>query len=525
MNPKLFAAQREKTADTTNLAGGAAYSLPAKHALAQFALTGTLSDTYYADAKLQLGSMLDLLSHPDVDGEFVAKCAVHARQEGYMKDTPSFLVAWLAFNAPEHLAGAFWKVVDNGRMVRNVVQVCRSGVFGRRTIPRPLRRLINQWLLNVSDYVLMKAVPGQNPSIADVIKMTHPKPQRDSSRAAMLEWMIGKSRHAADLPNLVKELEKFRNNFETAEFTGLPQGIPFQLVDSLPLKTEHWAKLAADGGWHFTRMNLNTFLRHEVFKKFPKMEQTIAEKLADKEVIKKARVFPYQLLSAFKNTSEAPHDVREALQTAMEYAVDNVPVFEGKAIILVDCSGSMQCSITGLGRSHVSEVTCVDVAALFASAFLRHNPKTVILPFDSDVRKLDVPLNPRDSVMTNAQRLSIRGGATALGNALEWVNKEQMKADAIIVISDYESWADHGYYSGGTKPSAEWRKFHNRNKGSKFICIDLTPGEAVQIEDRPNSINVGGFSDNVWTLVSDFLNDRLSPEHMVGRIEEVELAT
>jgi 60 kDa SS-A/Ro ribonucleoprotein len=40
--------------NATNEAGGAAYALSAKHALAQFAATGTLNGTFYASAEDQL---------------------------------------------------------------------------------------------------------------------------------------------------------------------------------------------------------------------------------------------------------------------------------------------------------------------------------------------------------------------------------------------------------------------------------------------------------------------------------------
>jgi 60 kDa SS-A/Ro ribonucleoprotein len=49
---------------------------------------------------------------------------------------------------------------------------------------------------------------------------------------------------------------------------------------------------------------LNTFARHEVFK-VGGMAQRIAERLRDPAAIRRARVFPYQLLSAYFMTGEA----------------------------------------------------------------------------------------------------------------------------------------------------------------------------------------------------------------------------
>jgi len=45
-----------------------------------------------------------------------------------------------------------------------------------------------------------------------------------------------------------------------------------------------------------------------------------------------ARVFPYQLLTAYANCDpQVPRIVRDALQDAMELAVANVPVIEARS--------------------------------------------------------------------------------------------------------------------------------------------------------------------------------------------------
>jgi len=60
--------------DTVNLAGGKAYSLPDKHALAQMVTTGCLNSTYYASAEQQLDTVLKLCKK--VDPAFIAKAAI-----------------------------------------------------------------------------------------------------------------------------------------------------------------------------------------------------------------------------------------------------------------------------------------------------------------------------------------------------------------------------------------------------------------------------------------------------------------
>jgi 60 kDa SS-A/Ro ribonucleoprotein len=44
-----------------------------------------------------------------------------------------------------------------------------------------------------------------------------------------------------------------------------------------------------------------------------------------------------------------------------------------------------------------------------------------------------------------------------------------------------------------------------------------------QAKERADILNVGGFSDQVFTLVSEFAGGTLDAEHWVGVIEKVEL--
>src|SRR6202042_3508314 len=98
---------------------------------------------------------------------------------------------------------------------------------------------------------------------------------------------------SADLPELVKQYEAFKSG----ETKNLPD-VPFQMLTSLELSEDDWKIIAANAPWQMTRMNLNTFARHGVFKDAT-VTKLIADRLRDKQLISKARVFPYQLMVAY----------------------------------------------------------------------------------------------------------------------------------------------------------------------------------------------------------------------------------
>jgi 60 kDa SS-A/Ro ribonucleoprotein len=69
----------------------------------------------------------------------------------------------------------------------------------------------------------------------------------------------------------------------------------------------------------------------------------------------------------------------------------------------------------------------------------------------------------------------------------------------------------------------EWNAFKGRNPSSRLVCIDAQPYATTQAQEREDILNVGGFSDQVFEVISEFARGRLNAEHWVGRIESVTL--
>jgi len=504
-------------ADTVNEAGGAAYKLTPKAALAQYAATGCFSNTFYADAGEQLDKVLELAR--ELDAEFVAKVAIYARTTGFMKDMPALLAAILSTMDKELFEKVFPRVIDNGKMLRNFVQIMRSGAVGRKSLGSLPKRMVREWFETRKAEAIFKQSIGQSPSFADVLKMVHPKP-KDAEKEALYGYFIGRDIDADKLPEIVKAFEKFKSG----DSTEVP-AVPFQMLTALPISTREWTEIARHAPWQMTRMNLNTFQRHGVFKS-AEMVEIIADRLRNREAVKRAKVFPYQLLSAYSAASanpEIPRAVTEALQDAMEIATANVPEINGKVYIFPDVSGSMSSAVTGYRKGSTSTVRCIDVAGLVASSILRRNPTAEVLPFETGV--VDIALNPRDSVMTNAQKLAmIGGGGTNCSAPLRQLNAAKSNGDLIVYVSDNESWMDSNRsYNSGTETMKQWNEFKSRNPQAKLVCIDIQPYAHTQASTRADILNVGGFSDQVFTLLSEFASDNLTENHWVGVIEKVEI--
>ena len=517
-NLNIFASQRGKLVPATNSHnhhGAPAYELLPEEALAQLAVTGTFNNTFYANGADQLDKILELSEK--VDAEFLAKTAIYAFEKGFMKDMPALLLAILSKNESSYFNLVFKRVIRNGKMLRNFVQIMRSGTIGRKSLGTRPKRLVQEWLENASDIEILRANIGNQPSLADVIKMVHPHP-KDKSREALYAYIMGKAHNVDALPAIVREFEEFKANQN-----GKVPEVPFQMLTSLNLTKEHWAEIAHHAGWQMLRQNLNTFLRHDVFS-VPGFTQFIAGRLCDEKEIRKARVFPYQLMTTYLMADkELPNIVREALQSAMEIALDNVPELNGNIILCPDVSGSMSSPVTGYRPGATSVVRCIDVAALISAAIMRKNKYARTLPFECHV--VNIALNPRDSIMTNAQKLAnIGGGGTNCTAPLEKLTAEKAKVDVVIMISDNQTWVDARTVSatGPTAMLKEWAKIKHLNPDAKLICLDIQPYVTTPAADFDGVFNIGGFSDAVFTLIG-MLTKQQETEQWTKMINAIEL--
>ena len=524
-NKNLFKSLIGKLIPATNAINeerAPAYALSPGAQLAQYAATGCLNTTFYAGAEEQLARVLELCA--DVDAEFIAKTAVFCRERAFMKDMPALLCAVLSVKDRELLGRVFPRVIDNAKMLRNFVQIMRSGAVGRKSLGSAPRRLVREWLDARDPETLFKANVGQDPSLTDIVKMVHPKPV-DPAREALFGYFIGREYAADALPEIARAFEAFKQELGEKHAGGVRTvpDVPFQMLTALELGTAEWTAIARRAPWQMTRMNLNTFSRHGVFGQ-EGMTELIAERLRDVKAIARASVFPYQLMVAYMMANAnagIPKEVSDALQDAMEIAIANVPAIGGRVYVCPDVSGSMSSPVTGFRKGATTAVRCIDVAALVAAAVLRQNPRAEVLPFECDVVKVN--LNSRDSVMTNAARLAaIGGGGTNCSAPLALLNARKAKGDLVIFISDYESWVDAGA-GRGTATMREWNVFKQRNPNARLACIDVQPYRTVQAAEREDILNVGGFSDQAFAVISEFARGELNANHWIGVIESVAL--
>lgn len=536
-NKTLFSSANSSLPRATiiNDAGGQAYRLPAKHALAQIAATGCFNNTYYASGQNQLDQVIQWVTEIN-DNQFLAKLAIYARQRAFMKDMPAALLVILSSRDQSLTHQIFDRVVDNGRMLRTVFQMVRSGQLGRSSLSSSLQRAFQRWLNQASVEKLLSASIGHDPSLRDVLRLARPTPP-DNSRRALYGWLTGKESEKwapatmADLPEQVQQLMTFRAAKDCQQQAEIVHGLSIRwdlLADSAQ-GPEAWRAIARQMGPQALRMNLNTLRRHDVFADV-EMIDWVADRLSDSEAIRRSKQFPYQYLAAYQNASdEIPHQIKSALHIAAEIACGNIPPLPGPIIIGLDTSGSMSSSVTGhRGRGATSKMRCIDAASLLASAILRRNPDSVVVPFDTKAYRVDV--DPGDTILSLSARLSqFGGGGTDCSLPLKEANGRlrKRKFAGIVLVSDNQSWIGLGRH-GSTAVMTEWTRFVKQQKRlagqdlqPRLVCIDIQPYGDTQAPERKEILNIGGFSDAVFDVIASFLEH--DSDRFVSEVESIEL--
>ncbi len=573
VNKSLFASMLGRLTKTNavNEAGGRAYKLEPKQALAQVAATGTFGNAFYSTAETQLDEVLKLIDEVD-DNQYLAKLALYAREKAFMKDMPAALLVALSVRDTELMHRVFDRVVDNGRVLRTVFQMIRSGQFknkagkGRVGLSSSVQRAFQRWLNTASVGKLLSASIGNDPSLRDILRMARPTP-KDNARRAMFGWLTDKSIEKwapateADLPVEVQSLIAYRNS-ESEEAQALIAGgldsVRWDLLSDAAKGPKVWAALVRKMGPQALRMNLNTLLRHDVFESgtgiLPVEKSTsngiqagsanhtqagslchtmvdyVADRIADESEIRRSKQFPYQYFAAYLNADDnVPQKIKTALHKAAEIACGNVPELPGPVVIGLDTSGSMSSAVMGnRGRGATSKMRCIDVAALFAAAILRRNPDSVVIPFDTSA--YDAKIDPNDSILSIAERLAkYGGGGTDCSLPLVAANQKHAKRKfaGIVLVSDNESWVGTGRH-GSTGVMTAWeafvanqRKLAGKEASPKLVNIDLQPYQTVQACERADIMNIGGFSDSVFNVISAFLAD--NNRRFVAEVEAIEL--
>ncbi len=69
----------------------------------------------------------------------------------------------------------------------------------------------------------------------------------------------------------------------------------------------------------------------------------------------------------------------------------------------------------------------------------------------------------------------------------------------------------------------EWARIKRVNPAAKLVCLDIQPYATTQAPTRDDVLNIGGFSDAVYGVITSFAANTNGADGWVKIIEAIEL--
>lgn len=453
------------TPDIRNVAGGEAFALPEQEAIATLVLNSFLQEQYYATGEETTAKLVALCQQSDP--YFLAQLALTARHVYGMRSTSHVIAGELATlgSGTDWIRPFFEKIVGRPD---DMLEIAAYALASNGRLSNALKVSFAKVLSGLSEYHLMKYKGAGTLRMVDLINLTHP--------------------NSLTVDAFMKGTLAPADTWETKLSAGGDKGKVWEDL----LKANKLGYLA-------TLRNLRN-----ISQSGNKNALTLACALImNFGEVQRSKIFPFQLYGAFVELEKARcSDAAEAVMTALELSLANVPAFPGKTLIALDSSGSMGWGLQKNQRS------VLELAAIYAAALMRTGDATLI-QFDHQV----TPFNyrRRDSLATTAERLigASRGGGTAFETIFGWAGDTWY--DRFIIISDMQSWI------GRTQDA--YRSYATRHNALPFVHnFDLCGLGTAQFGDHTASY--GAYSANVLSVMAQA---ETSPRALVEQIASYSL--
>lgn len=463
---------------TENKAGGQAYSESPELALVSILLTSFAQDQFYRSESKTFKELTDLLKQ--VDPVFAAKAAIFARTKFGMRSITHVLAAELAEHLSKNkVAKSFYKQIikrpdDITEILAYYLAKCSE------KLPNALRRGFAQAFDKFDGYQLAKyQQKDKKVSLVDAVNLVHPTPTEKNKIA---------------LEQLVKGTLKNTQTWES-KLSDAGQKAASE-TEKKELKEKAWSDLLSENKLGYFALLRN--LRNIIETKNDELLDLAILRLINKDAIHKSLVLPFRFQTAYDEliNINCPQKLMNALDTAINISFDNVPVFDGKTLVALDMSGSMQGQPMKIG-------------SMFAAVLLKKNENADLLMFSTDAKY--VCLNRNDSLFTLTQ--SIQRNCNYCGTDFRQIFIAANKPyNRIIILSDMQSWVD--YYT----PKDAFNQYKRTHNCDPVVySFDLQGYGSLQFPER-NVYCLTGFSEKIFSIMDLLEQDKSA---LINKINEI----
>ncbi len=463
--------------NTVNLAGGQAHAQSDKLELVSIMLTSFLADKFYSSGNETAKRITELVNRIP-DKRFVAKAALYARREAGMRSVSHLVAGELAHSVKgqDWTKRFFDRVVYRADDVLEILAYCMA-VYGK-PLPNALKKGLGQALTRFDGYQLAKyRRDSAEVKMVDAVNLVHP-PHTE----AIAQLVAGKLAPA-----------------ETWEAKLTQAGQAAESEKDKAVKKAHvWAELISKRkiGYFALLRNLRNILEQA-----PELVDEVVKLLVDEKLIQRSLVMPFRFRTAIDALEDAdlPRRNRQKVVRALSKAVDlslaNVPVFDGRTLVAMDCSGSM------LGKP-------MKIGSLFASVLYKANDADLML-FSGDARYMT--LNSDDATLSLAQRIEDK--AEWSGTNFHAIFQRANQAyDRIVILSDMQAWMGHW------TPKEQFDRYVGKvGKRPRIYSFDLAGYGTLQFPEK-DVYTLAGFNDKTMETMRFLEEDKSALLREIDRI-------
>lgn len=480
---------------TVNPAGGSSYKQTSELEFVSILLTSFANDSFYEKAQDKFDRLGSAIS--SIDPLFAAKAAIFARNEYGMRSITHIAVKKLApsisglpwakdfyksvVRRPDDMTEIVSLFEDRARKGKGRVTKAGKQKAARKTgkiLPAALKKGFAEAFGKFNEYQLAKyRAANKGVKLVDVVNMIHPADKDDVLKKLVTGKLVSTDTWEARLTQAGQKAE-------TEE-------------EKLDLKKEAWTDLIKTRklGYFALLKNLRNIIQQA-----PEALPSALEMLVDEKLIKTSLVLPFRFTTAYDEIKKLPEASREtliALSKATDISLSNVPVFEGRTLVVVDISGSMSGVAT--------------IASLFAAILVKVNNADLI-HFDNTAHYVHV--NPLDSTLSIAGRTRFVAGGTNFASIFPIVKH---KYDRIIILSDMQGWIKNSY--GHDTPIPSFNEYKKRTGADPLVySFDLQNYGTMEFpQDKVYCL--AGWSDKVFDIMKLLESDKNALINKINAIE------
>jgi len=481
---------RSKAKETINYEGEKAFVLTPQLELYTAVATAALSDQFYEKAGDKLARIRELIAKNDA--AFVAKLAVYAREQMYLRSIPLVLAVELA---KQHSGDAMVSKLTN-RVVQRADEIAellayyalaneRKNVKQLNKLSKQLQKGLAEAFNKFDEYQFAKYNREAQVKLKDALFLVHPK-AKDEAQQMLFD-------------KIVKDELQTPFTWEV-ELSALGQ----QKFDSIELKKAavkaKWEELVFSNkmGYMATMRNLRNILEAEVSKEA--LEKVCAY-IADEKAVANSKQLPFRFLAAYRELKVLSNGrvgkVLEALEVAVLNSAANIAGYDDntKVVIAADVSGSMQVAI-----SPRSKVQNFDIGLMLAMLLQNRCEHVITGMFGDTWKMISVP---KKNILANVQEFYNREGEVGYSTngylVIKHLLQRNKAVDKVMLFTDGQLWNSN---NSGETIAVLWKQYKKMGPNAKLYLFDLAGhGNSPLNVQRDDVFLIAGWSDKIFNVL------------------------